>query len=221
MDHDTMVRLYMSIREVAGPGVKISQHMLQEFKHKLERVSSLKRKLWMVPKDNVVDPRFQGFIVNHNELTEWPMGIDAEGVLVYDCAVPQVELGKGVMEFEVALHSRLQAPEAKASKMSMFAPEATQMFAPSARSAPQQPALDKVSVAKAPEEAEHPKHARKLLKRESDVSEDTAAERIAADTQKCFSKGHLISKDPNDTSVANFWVKQMTRYTLTLRDNFT
>ena len=39
-------------------------------------------------------------------------------------------------------------------------------------------------------------------------------------TQKCFSKGHSTSKDPNDASVANFWVKQMTRYTLTLRAKF-
>ena len=39
-------------------------------------------------------------------------------------------------------------------------------------------------------------------------------------THKCFSKGHLISKDPNDTSVANFWVKQMTRYISTLREKF-
>ena len=104
VDHDTMVRLYMSIREVA-PGLKISQHIMQEFKHKLDRVTSLK-KLWMVPKDNVVDPKFQAFIVNHHELDEWPMGIDAEGVIVYDSAVPQIELGMGVMAFEVALHSR-------------------------------------------------------------------------------------------------------------------
>ena len=45
----------------------------------------------MAPKDKVVDPKFQAFIVNHHELEEWPMGIDAEGVIVYDSAMPQIE----------------------------------------------------------------------------------------------------------------------------------
>ena len=57
VEHDTFVRLYMSIREVCGANVKISQNMLQGFKHKLSRTASLKRKLWMVPTDNPVETK--------------------------------------------------------------------------------------------------------------------------------------------------------------------
>ena len=53
------------------------------------------------------------------------------------------------------------------------------------------------------------------------MSDNMAAERIALDTQRCFAKGQLTSQDPHDTSVANFWLRQMTQYTLTLKANFT
>ena len=103
VEKDTLVRLYMSVREVAGEGVTISPQMLQHLHNKLERSASLSRKLWLVQKENQVSDKISRYIVRRRSISEWPpMDIDPEGVVVYDIAVPQIELGLNVMEFSIS-----------------------------------------------------------------------------------------------------------------------
>ena len=109
IDGETLVRLYMSIREVAGDGAKITPHMLKQLYHNMERSSSLTRELWLLPTENLVPERLQPFFVPHHSIQEWPLDVDPEGVVVYDSAVPQFELGRHVVEFSVP-HNNSKSP---------------------------------------------------------------------------------------------------------------
>jgi hypothetical protein len=201
-DRDTLVRLYVSIRDVAGPNAKISKVMLEGFKPKLERVTSLVRKMWIVPSENVVDPKYDSFKVDHHSIQEFPVSIDPDGVKVYDGAVPQIDLGIGVMELQCALHNK--------QTLKGRQPEVQ----PAGR------AIEIEATGETPPPPAPKSAARKLLKRESETPDEVGAERMAKDTHNSFLKGALVSKDPNDTTVAVFWVRQMTRFTLGLQKSW-
>ncbi len=70
----------------------------------MSRTSSLRRKLWMVPKSNISDVQaLTPFLIDPSLISEWPMGIDPDGIYVVDSCVEQHKLGPNVMDHFVTM----------------------------------------------------------------------------------------------------------------------
>ena len=58
------------------------------------------------------------------------------------------------------------------------------------------------------------------MRKQESVPDETAAERLARDTEACFKKGALVSVDVNDAGCVAFWVKAMSSHVLRKQSSF-
>lgn len=94
------------IEAVGGSGTRIALHDMKQWSRKIQKSTSLSRRVWLVPVENLPEidrAKWARFSLATESVTEWPCSVDPDSVVLYDSAVPQVELGAGVLELTVRL----------------------------------------------------------------------------------------------------------------------
>jgi len=194
------VRLYCSLKKMFGEsGGRMTAQAFNGYTRKVHHSSSFKRKLWIVPKKNSVEHVSREFFVDPASLVEWPAWFDAGEYHIVDQAVPQSQLGPGVMEWET------KVADTTTSVVS------GQRASPATRTS-----LGSSASGSGAQQAEDPpppaKRLRVLEKKESATDAD-AAENIACDTKKAFELG--------DVRGVEFWMMAMLVHVQSQRKRWT
>ena len=200
-DDDTLVRLYLALKHVGGDGYRMNAKDFKKWETTVVKSTSIRRKLWMVPKMNLSDQEVEElrkYMLHPDDVVDWPC--DSDDIYVLDQVVPREKLGVGVLEFMsgITRHKKLKTPHMIVESDSVTTP-----------------ALMNLPAAVVPATVIPRPHVRVLLPRPSETEED-AAEKIAIDTYQAFEYRKIYSNDPLRTTVV-FWCKNMMSHLQTIR----
>ena len=179
---------------------------------------STQRKIFIFPKPNVTDVEsIRKYIVDPASVEEWPATVDVEANYLVDSCVPRMQLGLGVLEFEVSCS---QTDTCKGQAASPGIPAIANGPGSAASAGPGQDQLSRSGSAASEASGQSPPAKRRCLEREDSKPDQSAAEEIAVMTKKAFEERKLISCEESDATTANFWIKAMTCHVLSALRKF-
>ena len=194
MDDKEAIRLYLGLKEVNG---RVTASMFKEWKQTLSTATTVKRRIYLVPRNNpsIDIESFSDFLVPISTVDP-PDGIDVEDYYFVDAGVDRARLGKGVLELEVSVRST----------RSKRIPSS---FSPASSAAPTPHKVLPVADESVDRKATPPRQ--RTLKREDTVEDSTAAEDIAQHTKELFEQSLLVGGQTNQRTVL-FWMGEMLKH---------
>ena len=194
MDDKEANRLYLGLEEVNG---RVTASMFKEWKQTLSTATTVKRRIYLVPRNNpsIDIESFSDFLVPISTVDP-PDGIDVEDYYFVDAGVDRARLGKGVLELEVSVRStRSKRIPSSCSPASSAAPTPHKVL----------PVADESVDRKATPPRQ------RTLKREDTVEDSTAAVDIAQHTKELFEQSLLVGGQTNQRTVL-FWMGEMLKH---------